>query len=189
MKKIFLLTIALLVPSYPLQADTQTVAAKIIKCSWHATKIGGGILSAAVSFTPLHVALIAQGISPLSKPTGNAAADNQAENTYLANLEDTLNKHNITQERLEEILVWYANRFRDHNHKVTDFKALTGEQVCLTIDSLRSFARNRGLALFLGLFVSGSASIASGLHGLYEELIASDDKETTDENAQETATA
>lgn len=187
MKKSLLLTIALLLPSYPVNAvGLKTASAKLLKCSWHTAKIGGGVACAYMSYLSLQIALIMNRLPPLEKPTGNKLQDDKNRDEYGEKILKELQNLNsyITLGNTHSLITFLM---RNKTNK-PDLTELTTEQIHTMVNELRPSIHNYGILTCLAFFAAGSSCIWSGAHGLYQELIASDDSKIVDEDTKETTT-
>lgn len=170
MKKAFILALILLLPSYPVHAvDIKKAASTLLKCSWHLTKIGGGLFCISNSYTWLGIGAIMQGMPYVTKRE-IPYEDGVLLTVCLKKATEQIKLLNpqFTQDFVIEQILHQARTNKGDN--TITFDKLTNDEIRTAANELRSSSRNKALLASLGLFAAGSSSLWSGAKGLYDEI-------------------
>lgn len=174
MKKAFLITLALIMNTPTMYAvDAKKIAYSLLKCSWHLTKIGAGVLCLGTSTIPFGTSLIAYSIPQIPELT-NSPDDNKIVHDYLVGLAEEIKQTSrivITPEHIEQAEQWYANN------------QPTVHEWSKHLNGLKSWVRNRAAVIFIGYCAASGTCIWSGAKGLYDEVTSfgsTDDTESDD---------
>lgn len=166
MKKAFVFALSITLATPHAQAvSIKKVTLSLLKCSWHITKIGGGVLCLATSIIPLGTSAIAHKLPPMPE-FNNSPQDNQIMHDYFAKVADEINSMNqkrvVTDQHIEQADTWYQN----NKATIQDWgKSANG---------LKAYIRSRSAIICIGYWAAGSSCIWSGLKGLYQELTSPD---------------
>jgi hypothetical protein len=169
MKKALLLALTLLVPTYPVHAvNIKTAATKLIKCSWHAAKVGGGMGCLSICCGTLLGGFTVYSRPPLPDVT-NMPQDRQILKDYLKQFSVKFQKINpaLTEDFMAAQIVEHVQRSKGDNN--ITFDNLTTDQIHIAFHGFISSAYRRCAVVSLAFFAAGSASIWSGIKGLYDE--------------------
>lgn len=169
MKKTFLLAIALLVPSYSLQADLKTATAKLFKCAWHVAQIGGGIACGASIFAFAKIASIGYKIPYIPELTGTPQDQRMLEE-HGDKLVEQMRQLNpmFTKDVLLQFVIEQVRKDKGNNN--IQLINITPDDMRTAYNNLRSKDTHRLLLPALACFAASSTSIWCGVKGLYDEV-------------------